>query len=367
MNKRLILLSLSLLVIFGFQNCAPAKFGLVDAQNNSLNTTPVDPGTPVVTKEKSFNSASKSKAIDMVWVIDNSASMTKNVQLVTKNFQSFVSTLQNQVDIHVALISRSTPFSYNTQISLPAALTASGVNVQINFLVHSYNPMLVAAASTCPALPTADDTFCSAVYANPHYKNAYGSLRSFFRQDSQKVFVIVSDDDSSDPGKSIVQFDDPSNPNSFLAISKSSLAENDDYIVPATFVNRMKSAFGASASYKTFGFISYDAKTSPCRAREGYAYQSLINLSGGQGYNICQTDWSSNFSSLTQSVIDYATTEYSLADSGVTNILDVTLNGTELVLGQDYTVNGDKIVLSSSLVSGIGNYDVDVKYETTTN
>ncbi|WP_413557123.1 vWA domain-containing protein [Bdellovibrio sp. HCB209] len=361
--RRLVVLLSVLVLVISFQNCAEHSFTQVPSDNSSQLT----PDVVLQQSQQSFSSETTRKAIDMVWVIDNSASMTKNVNLVKQNFSAFVKSLGSQVDINVALISRADALSYNTEIRLS---DYSSAGVQIPFLVHSYNPMLVAAASTCPKSPSASDAFCQAVKGNSRYDRVYGSLNSFFRSGSQKVFVFVSDDDSANlamGAKSTIQFDKSSDPKgaSIDIVSVSSLTENVDYITPAAFTARMKTAFGSSGSFKSFGFIAYDSKTSPCLARPSNNYKSLIESSGGGHFNICNTNWDSAFTNLTSRVINYAAATYTVSDSNFHSIDVVELNKQALKLGTDYTVNGNVVTLSSALVKGVGSYSITVHYQRT--
>ncbi|WP_220128799.1 VWA domain-containing protein [Bdellovibrio sp. KM01] len=354
--RKLVLIVSALLTIVSFQNCAEQSYNFAETDTNA--GAGVVPATE--SKSQSFASQSTAKSIDMVWVIDNSVSMVQNVNRVKANFKAFVENLDSKIDIRVALISRSEASSINTQIAL-ADYTSNGK--QVHFMVHSYNPMLVAALSTCPASPDKSDVLCSTLKGNSRYAGAYGSLNSFFRSGSQKVFVFVSDDDSSNvSANTSIQYDSVSDPKSYDNIKVSSLTENVDYITPATFQARMTKAFGSATAVKSFGFLAYDKASSPCLARTSVNYQSLIKSSGGAHFNICNSDWSSAFSTLTTRVVDFAKNTYAVADDSFLGIDYVELNGSKLLADKDFTVSGNTVTLNSSLLSQVGNYSIVVHY-----
>src|SRR5690606_28999334 len=97
-----------------FQNCSQVSFS--EKAELSSSSTPQEPIISEATQ--SFTSSSKKTPIDMVWVIDNSGSMSQNVARVKENFKAFAATLKGEVDIKFALISRAEAQSYNTSIRL---------------------------------------------------------------------------------------------------------------------------------------------------------------------------------------------------------------------------------------------------------
>ncbi|AHZ83636.1 VWA domain-containing protein [Bdellovibrio bacteriovorus] len=358
MQKRYIMLTVVFLAsTLLFQNCAPSAVTFKDsvelASSVEMQEEVVPEEEAPVLKSQTFTAASKAKVIDMVWVIDNSASMTSGAEIIRKNFEKFAHLVENQVDLRVALVSKKDAFSLKTHVALPETMKNGQ---QVDFMVHSYNLLLVAAAATCPE--SATDAFCKKIQANSRYDKAYSSLSEFFRPQSQKVFVFVTDDDSSARDNTTVQFD-AENLNGYVGIIKN-LAVDEDYITAETFQDRMIRAFGRNGSYKVFGFIA--SATSKCRARPSDVYRSLITASAGAAFEVCAADWSAGFTKLSERVVDYATTEFSLQSENVKKVLSVQLNGKTLIPGQDYSVADGKVTLNSTLVKTLGNYIIDVTY-----
>jgi hypothetical protein len=280
--------------------------------------------------------------------------MTNNVNQTKRNIGAFFSSLKQEMDINVTLITKE---ETNLQTSLKLSDYTS-LGSQINFMVHSYNPMLVAAASTCPIVPTAGDTFCNQVKSNYRYNLVYGALNNFFRPGSLKVFVFVTDDDSSGVSLSSMQYNKDGG--GYVTESKAVL-ENDDFITTKGFQNRMASAFGSSSAFKSFGFLALNNGAS-CRARVSQAYMDLNTASGGSSFDVCALDWTANFSALTSNVLSFADTTYVVSDAKFVAVESVMLDGKTLTKNSDYTVSGNVVTLKSSLVSSAGSYLVKINY-----
>lgn len=360
--KAVVIIGCGLVALLPFQNCAPnnhVTFAEVEELASSSGEPLVLPEqtTAGEVRKQTFTASAKSKVVDMIWVIDNSASMTKGADNVRKNVEAFARTIEAGSDLRIALISKKDEFELDTQVQLPDSLRNFGH--QVDFLVHSYNPMLVAAAATCTAADSQRDSFCKTVAANPRYESVVGSLQEFLRPESQKVFIFVTDDDSSYQYGTQVQFD--SSNRGGYETERRSLVENQDYISKETFQKRVRAAYGENASFKVFGFLALPgAKT--CQFRVSQTYMSLVESTGGQYYDICSSDWSRSFSALSQEVFDYINNEYSLVNVGAVRIVGVTLNGRSLLAGRDYSVVGARVTLEKSLVQDQGNYQVEVSY-----
>ena len=372
MNKKsLLLIGASGLMAVMFQNCAPNNFEFSEAtksdanvmsgpQDDTSGVTPVGDTYSIVQKSKRFESASKERIVDMVWVIDNSLSMKEEAANVRQNFAAFANSVANQTNLRVALISKRDSFSAGTHVGIPSGVSNA---VQVDFLVHSFNPLLVAASATCPENVDAADEFCRINRSITAYDRVRGSLNSFFRPNSQKVFVFVSDDDSAAMARNAqtqIQYDS-GDTNGYISIQKS-LVENEDFVSADTFKKHMSRVFGEATSYKVFGFVALNNKAT-CASRVGSSYIDLIQDRKGLGFDICQGSWSEHFNSLSNQVIEYALNEYALGSADIHQVKSVALNGKVLIQNLDYSVDRDKITLNQNLVASIGNYVVDVSYE----
>lgn len=370
-----ILFTMSCVVLMvGFQNCGTQynlKMQDTPSSSESLSPTAVTPtGTPPTNtppeqtysvKVQNFNSQTSTKPVDMVWVFDNSASMSEEASHVRQNFNKFIARLKMSSDIRVAMISSTQPNDLNTQVYLPQGTDAN--NIEVNYFIDSYNSLLVAAASTCKA--NEQTGLCAKLRSQSRYSRVMGKLDSFFRPAASKVFVFVTDDDSSGQSQTTtIQVDNF--PKGYIAYSKTKLVENEHYITGSTFLSRMDEYFGASSPYRLFGFVAKTKTDTNCAYRESKVYKSIIASKSGDSFDICDKDWSKHFDALANNILTYAQTEYVLSNvdlSKLKRVVSVTLNGRMLEFGKDYAINGKQISIQAALLANESIYSIEVAYE----
>ena len=376
-----------MILVFCFQNCG-TEYGITQKATSdsvsSLNNSTSDPGgnpspnpnpptnpptsppptaTGYVVDQQNFMSQTAMKQVDIVWVIDNSRSMSEEASHVRNNFEKFMNQLQSQVDIRVALISANKTNDYNTQVALPASAKVSGNNIEIDYFVDSYNASLLAIAATCQASDTTG--ICDTLRKNTRYSRIMGQLNSFLRPDSSKVFIFVTDDDSRANSNAGIQVDRYPNPEPSY-IENLVLVENSHYVSDITFLNRMNSLF--NSPYRVFGFLAAQSKSnSSCEiTRESKTYKSLITQKSGTYFDICQSDWTNYFNQLANQIYLYAQTDYVLSNVSAKDfkrVVSVKLNGVVLQENTDYTVQGKQISIRAALLNMTGSYNIEVTYE----
>lgn len=292
-----------------------------------MNTVMNPPQEPPY-KTESFNVEVVSRAVDMVWVLDNSGGMSASADQMRKYFGPFAKDLANKSNLKTALISKSG--TTGSSLSLPSGLSGA---VQVFHNVLSSEPLLLAAASMCGIQN--DDDFCKS-FANGKYKDVYATLSKFFRSDSEKVFVFVSDDDSQGTAAN----------------------ENKNYITAPTFFNRLQKTFPTDSSVKVYGVTS---GSSQCGVRKGSAYISLVKDTAGLAFDICASDWAAYFTRLTTDLSQEIPNAFLLSDpSG--KVVSVTLNG-KLLVPADYVVSVGKVSINKDLLKNSGKYLIEIKLE----
>lgn len=371
------------ILLLCFQNCG-TEYGITQKVSSdagsTLNTSgdptnpPTDPPTnppttpPPTAKgyvqdQQDFMSQTALKEVDIIWVIDNSRSMTEEASHVRNNFEKFIKQLESQVDIKTALISTTRKSSYETQVSLPASAKLNGNNLEIDYFVDSYNATLLAVAASCR---TTDVTgICATLRSNSRYSRVMGSLNSFLRPNSNKVFIFVTDDDATPNTRAGIQIDQYPNAEPQY-IENITLVENSHYISYNTFMSRMETLL--DSPYRVFGFVATKSKdNSSCEiTRESKTYKTLISQRNGTAYDICQSDWTSYFNQLVEKIYLYAQTDYvinKVSNTDFKGIVSVKLNGTVLRLNIDYTVQGKQISINESLLNISGAYKIEVVFE----
>lgn len=303
---------LSILMI-SFQNCAEVSFGPGEAEvagSNALDGEPADnlqpqpPSNSVATPFNEMFSTTSSKdhkPVDLVWIIDNSGSMNQEAAHVRNNLAKFVEFLQDKVTIRLALISQIG--NTGTSVNIPSGLKSEG-HIEINQRVSSR------------------DGFKKLLSKVPDLQS------NFFRANSQKAFVFVTDDNSN------------------MATSE--------------FVDVLKR--DGIDQFKLFGFIGMETKAlSPCMARHGSEYKKLAESTQGRVFNICEKDWANHFNKLADQVVSLGRTSFTLEKPNIDGIEWVKVNGKE-ISSDRYSLNGRVLKIDSQLFQAAGTYQVSVEY-----
>jgi hypothetical protein len=200
---------LSVLSVFIFIGCAETEFSS-QAGSSIVTPDPTPPPTQFTSLsfERDINTTTN---IDMVWVVDNSTSMVEEIQLIRENLGRFLLSLEDRARLNFTLITRRTG-SFGMALS-PWA-TSRGYR-QISEFIDSFE----SPSKFIEFLPDMQGT----------------SLR----QDSQKILVMVTDDNSR------------INADEFFRQAQRHMNLNQ---------------------LKVFGFVGLDRRTSPCAERPGNNY-----------------------------------------------------------------------------------------------
>jgi len=279
---RPLLLALLLVPLLAmFQNCSNVAFDKVaEVDSKSIPTTPTDDGggddgggtdgDPTIYNEKFTPASTSSEAsLDIIWVVDNSGSMSEEAANVRANLVAFIQAIQQHTDLHLLLISRKG--SIGKDVEIPAAYLNQNI-AQVNQFIDSKD----GPAKMLSVLQ-------SFTAANP----------SFFRANSSKSIVFVTDDNSS---KSAVD----------------------------TIAGIEMLGGGFKKELTTISaFIGLGKATSPCQAVTGDVYKALAADTGGKTYNICEVDWSNHFANLADSTISKLVRTFQLKDKDAATITSV--------------------------------------------
>jgi hypothetical protein len=291
-----------------FQNCSsPVTFEKIEQLQFSSETVPlgdpVDPSGPSLYQTKqifSTTTTGTNPKIDVLWVVDNSGSMAQEADHVQANLDAFVNHLALSTNVKLVLVSRTRQQSrYGVTLSNEAK--AAGM-VQIERNVTSTSAL-------------------SDILAEQNV------LRTHFRSDAAKAFVIVTDDNSA--------------------------------LSATNFMDRLDSSF--LTDLRVYGFTAFDRTRSPCLAKEGVIYQELASLTGGAVYNICDADWSQHFGDLVNRVGAQVGNNHFRIQHLAVRIDSVKVNGATLTPAQ-YQVNEKTISIDLELLRTIGTHSIEVVY-----
>lgn len=310
-----------------FQNCAENQYAFSTIQNSAaVSRQEVDLGGGLIqVTDQYVVRQEKQTMVDMVWVVDNSGSMSTEAEHVRKNVLGFATAVESLSNFKLALISKIGTTGYGTY--LPETLKAKG-GVEVDFTVGSTNALMVLGAALCKKMdalfPCAELVDGSATTTSTSYATTYGSvhgaLDNFYRIGSKKIFVAVTDDETTVAGSDFLQFFNNQFPNE---------------------------------RPRFFGFIGLGA-SSPCQARQGQQYQWLADETAGATYNICSADWAEHFKDLTSTVGAIANYEYELKTANIITVISVKINGTALDAASYKIQNGVLSLLPSVAVAFAG-------------
>jgi len=277
-------ITVSLLSVISFQNCAPkVNFNQEEAATTASRAAGYE------SFKVSFNR--DTAPLDMIWVIDNSGSMNQEAEAVRKNFDAFLTNLNKSTNFRFLLVTSSQRTTNG--VAIPPSFDPK-THRQIDVLIGSKDgpAKLLEQIRSIPA--------------------------GFFRMESKKILVFVTDDNSKLPSGVFLNF-------------------------------LVKSQGWAARDVSISSFIGLGGDVSPCQAETGTEYQSLALMTGGKTYNICSPDWSGDFANLMNNSVSKAVRRFSLTlTSSVQHLTEVRVDGVVLDPGA-YSLAGKTVTLADSV------------------
>lgn len=246
---------------------------------------------------ENFTFAVNARAVDIVWIIDQSGSMNSEIAMVKQNMNAFANYISGtQIDYHVIVLAQKGTGTYD--ICIPPPLGGTNCNdgprfKQVDVNVQSTNGLSLT-------------------------KQHISSIESFMRSGSMRHFVIVTDDNSQ--------------------------------ISASDFDNFLKSRPG----YNDYVFHSIiGLKKESCVASVGTVYMDLSNMTKGLQFNICSANWTTLFNTLGQGVANVAVTQYKLQYSPLLGTVSVKYNNQTAQQGIDWDLDtaNQQIVLKGTMPS----------------
>ncbi len=238
---------------------AGGRDGGTSTQDDGGMTTRPDTGRPPITEcARDVRTAeTRTRPVDIVWVIDNSGSMSGEAGIVQDNMNSFAASIgASGIDYHVVVMTMS------GFVNVPPPL---GTDAE-RFLFANVN---VQSHDGLSALV-----------------NNFSTYSSFLRADAMTHFIAVTDDESS-----------------------------LDWM---SFRTQMESQLGHGFTFHAIASPPGSTHCEPpgfCIVREdgcegpeddatdnGDEYWGISGATGGQQFSICTNDWSSLFASLTSAI-----------------------------------------------------------------
>lgn len=248
---------------------------------------------PVLTESFMISATTTMKPLDMVWVIDNSGSMSEEAANVRANLTAFINALDKSSDMKFLLVSKAG--TSGTNVSLPSGLDANRF-MQANKLIGSNDGP-------------------SQLLSQLNFYISSGV--PFFRADSKKIIVFVTDDNSS--------------------------------MTAANFTTNLSKVGVGTGQGAVFSFIGLGSTVSKCQAATGAVYQTLASQSGAKVFNICETDWSKYFTDLKTDVLTKLGRSFTLKDTTAMKIVKVEVDGVAIDASK-YSFSSGVLMLADDVV-----------------
>jgi hypothetical protein len=258
--------------------------------------------------------------VDILFVVDNSGSMSSNQTNLKNNFSNFINVFSIAgVDYHLALITTDSPNFVGSIISSSSADPISDFEDQVDIIGHSGSPSEKGLYQSFLATSIGGDA-------------AAGSSTGFLRSDAKMVIVYVSDEPDHSVLSSTMSYSDYS---AHLLSTKTS----SSMIVAHSIVGDYPSGC-----------------TTNGRAEFGAGYYEVTNDLGGTSMSICASDWSVTMEGLARDSL--AGIIFALSEVPLEETLQVIVDG---VVSTDWTFDSsiNSIILGSAPLDGSS---IDINY-----
>jgi len=267
----------------------------------------------------------ESRRVDIVFVIDNSGSMSQKQQQLAVQMADFINILINSdVDYHIGFITTD------------------------SFLLHTYDGYdWIDRSHPSPedwlygsvvSIGTGGSPFEQGIYNAFLFSDMVSTNRNqYWRDTANYVIIYISDEPDYSP-------------NTFLSYF--------NFFDNLKFSPDMLSQFAVIGDYPYGCMLQYGQGTS-VQIPFGYGYYQMTQRYNGQSYSICAPDWGIQMQNLASAVS--IQNIFSLSESGVIeDTITVYVNGQE-VTEWSYDSNENTIVFNSNHVPEAGN-SIEINY-----
>ena len=230
--------------------------------------------------------------VDVVWVVDESGSMSDEVEIVNANLASFERQVSSFANIKNYLSNQN-----NWRVQ-----SRSGPNC----LLKGLGLEQVGGRGIGGIGGIGGGIYFGLAGCNEAENT--GLIKSFYRQNSKKLAVFVTDDNFDGEAKDV-----------------------EDRLAGTEFSDII-----------FYAFASPGQAVCPTQDREGVVYQQLADNSGGELFNLCESDWSKHYKKLTDSIRKLVISTIETGLQSTDEIIEVRLNGAKLD-SMRYTLADGKI------------------------
>jgi hypothetical protein len=301
------------------------EFVLISLMCLSSACSPQSYGLASVSQSFGQSAAVVSNKVDILWVVDNSASMTTLQNNLVQNFSAFISDFMTKgYDFQMAVTSTdaylsSVYFDNNPKLSVfrDGGTTHSGISV-----ITPQTPNVISTFVTNASLGqtgSGDERAFSSIRATLNNSLNAG----FLRQDAYLAIIILSDeDDFSGDGRA----EGGGTDHDYTA---STLDSVDSYI------SYLDSMTGSTSSQRRYGVSAIAVLDNTCLAAHradssstivGQRYIEIANKTDGVLGSICDSSYASSLTVIKNKIIELST-RFPLDRSANSSTIQVVVNG----------------------------------------
>jgi hypothetical protein len=235
-------------------------------------------------------------ASDILFVIDNSSSMTYEQTSLEDNFAYFAAGLDElDVDFHIAMITVEDPTFVGDM------LTSDTPNVEAEFIAQASMP-LISGVNEMPS---------QMAYEATQSGGDAGPGSEFLRDDAKLSIIVVSDETDGSPRDWT----------EYLAYFQSLKTDIDNVVVHAISGDYPRGCGDASSTNKV--------------------YEMTVET-GGLYLSVCAVDWASHLEALVEGSV-YDLSSFQLSETPVPETIVVTVDGAPVTVGWTYDETGNSV------------------------
>jgi hypothetical protein len=283
---------------------------------NPLPNEPLPPSKdePDGSLSQNFTSTPALGLVDIAWVVDQSLSMSEEIANVRKNLLNFITAIDAKFDANHALIASQSKSDKIYSLALPIV---DNKHRQFDYPVESTDALQILIASF---MGPKEQLFQYSELENEYWYNrvptqVHGVLKNFFRASAKPIVVVVTDD-------------------------------NAEGVDDKNFEKLAQTHLGKVPTVYAFSGDTKKGKSSDCDIyKDGVAYDRVAKKTGGELFDICERDWSKNFSKLTKGISTLLKNTF-LTEHPIGKITSIDVNGVRIPESQ-YSFTGNSITVLS--------------------
>lgn len=253
---------------------------------------------------ESFVVGQDKQKVDLVWVIDNSSSMSEEIELVQDNLNAFIATLDASTDTRTAVLS---------------TICRDG-----DILSGSAKCVTLSQSQLRKVKP-----FSRFIDSHDSFRRVLdesgkeSSLGGFYRARAKKVFVFVTDDESD--------------------------------TTAGEFFQGLERRGVKDFSIFAFAGLKSSDRGDGCHIEnEGEIYTFAAGSSGGKVFDICLKNWSRHFAKLSESVVELVQNRFEFKTNRKGQVVDgVTVDG-KVLLRSEFKVSEDMVEIEEGIIKKAG-------------